>query len=196
MRPKLHAHQFTPHADDAGSVKALSALHVRFGLTPRGRVWSVFAIRNFQDSHVDYLYGLPKLIEFNVLHFVGDSPSFTDFGFHFLCRHPNLQAVMCCNNNAITDRAAECVANSRRLRWVKLPRCGITDDGIALLAISRQILGLGLSGTSVTDACVPSLSLLINLRTLNIEDTAISRSATTGLQAALPRCKVVSNVAG
>lgn len=195
MRPKLLANQFTPHADDADSVYSLGELRVRFGLTPRGRVWSVFGFWDFQDSHVDLLHGLPKLIEFNVLHFVGDISCFTDYGFRQLCKHPNLQAVMCCNNTAITDDAAESVGKSRRLRWVRLPGCAITDEGIALLANSRKILGLSLANTNAADTCVPSLRLLTNLRTLNVENTCMSATGIANLETSLPQCKVFSNVA-
>lgn len=194
MKLKLRSSQFTPHADDAHSVKLLGEIGVRFGLTPRGRVWSVFAIRSFQDSHVELLHGLPNLIEFNILQFVGDVSRFTDSGFRRLCRHSSLQAVMICNNPAITDRAAETVGSSRQLRWVKLPRCAITDDGIAMISKAKQLLGLGLIANHVTDACLPWLLSLTNLRTLNVEGTGISATGIASLQTALSRCKVISDL--
>lgn len=194
MKPKLRSSQFTPDSEDADSVRALGELGVRFGLTPRGRVWSVFAGRSFQDSHVDLLYRLTGLIEFNILQFVGDIPRFTDPGFHRLCHHPNLQTIMVCNNPAIIDRAAETVGGNQRLRWVKLPGCAITDDGIALISNAKQLLGLGLIASHATDACLPWLSSLTSLRTLNVKDTDISVSGIASLRSALPRCKMISDV--
>ena len=186
----LRPTDFTPHPDDAASVDALAEIRTRFRLTPRGRVWSVFTTNAFTDLHVQHLFAMSELIEFNRLQFTNQESQFTDDGFAKMANHPKIQAFMDQNNPMLTDESAKLVGTSRRLRWVNFPNCSITDAGVTAISCSTQLLALSLIANPVTDKCIPDLCKLTNLRRLSVRDTAITEASIATLESNLPRCQI------
>ena len=188
-RTYLRASQFQPHSEGAKAVERLcDARLCGFGVTPRGRIYGVHG--GITDSHVSALLQLPYLIEVTVSN-LANYPVFTDAGFEKLIVNSSIQIFGCAQNSALTDRSAEAVGSSNRIRWLGLNACAITDIGVHHISKQCRLYGLYLADSKLTDKCVPDICRLTALRNLNLRGTLVSESARNQLSAHLPKCRTM-----
>lgn len=190
MKHRMRADDFTPHDDDRTGVESLAELGSRFAITSRSRVWSVSVTHQFRDVDTRHLSKVPRLAELNVVHFTNINSHFTHRGVASVLAHSRIMAIGDCNNFLLGDEAAEHISMSPRLRWVKLPNCGITDRGVSEIARATQLIGLSLTSNRISDQSVPAICELKNLRHLWITDTEITSEGVQEISAMLEHCKI------
>lgn len=190
MKRRVSTNDFTPHTEDRIGVESLAELNSRFALTSRGRVWSVSVTHRFNDADTKCLSSLPRLAEFNIFHFTNVDSQFTHSGVASVLALPRVIGIADCNNSLLGDKAARHISTSSSLRWVKLPNCGISDQGVSMIARATQLIGLSLSSNYISDRSVPSLCRLVNLRYLWINDTEVTHEGVQEISATLDKCKV------
>ena len=190
MKHRLRANDFLPHDEDRIGVETMAELGSRFAITSRSRVWSVSATHRFSDADTKYLFKLPRLAELNLFHFTNMNSRFTHCGVANVLTHTRIMAFGDCNNSLLGDDAAKHISISPRLRWVKLPNCGITDRGVSMISQATQLIGLSLTSNPISDQSVPAICELSKLRHLWISDTEISPEGHQEISARLENCRI------
>jgi len=92
----------------------------------------------------------------------------------------------------ITDMGLDSLRRFPHLRRLSLYGTGITDAGVAKLLRCPEVEFLQLGRTGVTDAAIRDLRRLACLKVLDVGETKITPEGVKRLQAALPRCQVLS----
>lgn len=139
---------------------------------------------------------------------------------HGPVRHPTLTALLplgaphAAAQADITDVGLANFSGLPKMHEMNLKGCkGITDEGIATLTRNNPVRGargrwlsrrtlihprtyaqalfsLDLRETNVTDRCIPYLSQMQMLHSLNLFRTPVTKDAVARLQEALPKCKI------
>jgi hypothetical protein len=80
----------------------------------------------------------------------------------------------------------------KKLKWLKLDQCTISDEGLKSLAPLTNLEYLHIGSTQVTDAGLENLTGLKNLKQLVLTFlTGVSSSGVEKLQAALPKIEEI-----
>ena len=117
----------------------------------------------------------------------------TDVGLEHLTRLPNLKNLSIRVKN-ITDAGLAHLAWLPRLKSLSLRDSNVTDAGVAQLSRIETLESLYIDGMNATDVVLENLSQLTRVKELWIRNTDMSPEAIQTLQAALPGCKVRTDV--
>jgi internalin A len=78
----------------------------------------------------------------------------------------------------------------QRLRFLRIYRSPITDEGLASLAANHRIEELGLPETLITDAGLAYLKSMSTVRWLDLYNTAVTKGAVNSLRAVNPDLEI------
>ncbi|HWB11429.1 MAG TPA: protein kinase [Pirellulales bacterium] len=118
----------------------------------------------------------------------------SDAGFQELCKLTQLR-VLCVEGRQISDAGVADLVRLKELEYLQLHACRLTDSGLATIGDLRHLQELNLIGTGITDGGLPHLAKLVDLHTLRLDATKVTAEGVAKLQAALPDCEIISDVA-
>ena len=97
-------------------------------------------------------------------------------------------------NSSVTDDDLALLTSLRDdVDVIGLEGTNISDAGLAHLLNLRFLENVDLTKTAITDAGLATLSQLPSLEYIHIEGTRVSFAGVSQLQAALPKCEIVSD---
>ena len=141
----------------------------------------------------DTLANVGKLSRLTVL-ILNGSPEISDEGIAHLAGLTELRQLELIDS-AITEEACQTLASFTKLEQLSLSRTGIKDSGLASLTALKSLRVLGLIGCKrLSDTGLESLAKMSNLAELDIHtNPRLTEAAVRKLQAALPKCKIISD---
>ena len=119
----------------------------------------------------------------------------TDDAFQSLGKLKALKKLDMAGNSQITGSGLPSLTASPTVEWLKLAGTAIDDHDLAAVGRLTTLRELLLSGNRLTDAGLKHLAPLSNLAVLEVKDTGTTAAGVAELQKALPKCKIVANVA-
>ena len=186
----LRASEFSPHPRDATAVNRISDLNVRFRVDQRGHVWSVAFVGNSPVDGLSALVGMPNLIDVKILYQDDETVGLTSVGGSTLSSIECLGRLYIQNSPAFSNAGVKALSSHKRICWLNLLNCGITDEGVKLIGNMPGLHRLNLWGNGITDDSLPVLLRMSNLKMLGLTKTNVTSAAIEQLRLRLSNCKV------
>lgn len=161
------------------------------------------------DGILSHLAGARKLLNFQVQY----SPIFTGAGMDKMPFAATLTSADFLNSG-LTDEGLRALSTMKKLTFIRISNCHVTDAGFAgfsghralvtldaystglgdasaaVLATMPQLTTLHLGGWRLTDEGLAKLRVLKNLTSLTVIGTAVTAEAAQAFQKDLPSCRV------
>jgi Leucine-rich repeat (LRR) protein len=139
------------------------------------------------DAGMKHLRGLVKLERIYLAH---RNYAVTDASLAELSKLPNLKDLHL-DGAQITDAGLVHLQGLSNLEWISLRKTRITDEGLGHFSQMKNLRVLSLDDTKITDDNLGDLEGL-NLRSLNIQRTLVTKAGVERLKKALPGCRIRS----
>ena len=166
------------------------------------------------DEALSNLSEMTKLTQLGLY----DCPKITDVGAARLAALKELR-ILSLNGCSVGDETCKTLATLDKLEWIDLPRTRVTDQGIETLTSLKSLKNLALMDTRLTDKSVESLASIQGMNSLQLMgckrltdqgleslskigsltelqiygNPQLTEAAVRKLQAALPKCKIISD---
>lgn len=92
----------------------------------------------------------------------------------------------------VTWKALEALVQLQHAKFMRLDRCGLTDEQLALVAQVQVIKVLDIGGNPITDEGLEHLTSLSSLEFLNVIDTDVTTDGVERFRKSMPQCTVVN----
>ena len=125
--------------------------------------------RNLLDAEMAAIASLPRLRNLDL-----DCVPIIDKQLSSLQNTANLWFLQIARNQKLNGTGLDALLRLKKLTWLMLPGCGITDEGVKSIGKLEQLEYLSLSGTSVTDRGLEHLGHLKELSGLDLTDTKVT----------------------
>lgn len=156
----------------------------------------VIHVKVVDDVLVESMLGMPHIANLEIY-----ASSCVSHNLGRLLKLSNLQkiSVIISGKSAIQNIEAELMSglDKSKLGYLKLVRCGVTDDFLPLISRHRGLVSIDLAENGIySQKTIQEMTKLPSLRRLNIVDTNISPKGYEQLQKALPDCILEPPLAG